>query len=64
MKKDDAPMLYTGEKVGFGDGLEFDIAVDPIDGTSCVAGGRPNGIAAVGIRIKGHYKQPRSQLLL
>jgi fructose-1,6-bisphosphatase II len=52
-EKDEAPMLYTGEKVGFGDGPEFDIAVDPIDGTSCVAGGRPNGIAAVGIALKG-----------
>lgn len=51
-------MLYTGEKVGFGDGLEFDIAVDPIDGTSCVAGGRPNGIAAVGIALKGTMFNP------
>lgn len=57
-EKDDAPMLYTGEKVGFGDGLEFDIAVDPIDGTSCVAGGRPNGIAAVGIALKGTMFNP------
>ena len=51
-------MLYTGEKLGFGDGLEFDIAVDPIDGTSCVAGGRPNGIAAVGIALKGTMFNP------
>lgn len=57
-EKDEAPMLYTGEKVGFGDGLEFDIAVDPIDGTSCVAGGRPNGIAAVGISLKGTMFNP------
>ena len=51
-------MLYTGEKVGFGDGLDFDIAVDPIDGTSCVAGGRPNGIAAVGISLAGTMFDP------
>lgn len=57
-EKDEAPMLYTGEKLGFGDGLEFDIAVDPIDGTSCVAGGRPNGIAAVGIALKGTMFNP------
>ena len=57
-EKDEAPMLYTGEKLGFGDGLEFDIAVDPIDGTSCVAGGRPNGIAAVGIALKGTIFNP------
>lgn len=57
-EKDEAPMLYTGEEVGFGDGPEFDIAVDPIDGTSCVAGGRPNGIAAVAIALKGHMFNP------
>ena len=57
-EKDEAPMLYTGEKLGFGDGLEFDIAVDPIDGTSCVAGGRPNGIAAVGIALRGTMFNP------
>ena len=57
-EKDEAPMLYTGEKVGFGDGLDFDIAVDPIDGTSCVAGGRPNGIAAVGISLAGTMFDP------
>ena len=57
-EKDEAPMLYTGEKVGFGDGLDFDIAVDPIDGTSCVAGGRPNGIAAVGISLAGSMFDP------
>ena len=57
-EKDEAPMLYTGEKLGFGDGLEFDIAVDPIDGTSCVAGSRPNGIAAVGIALKGTMFNP------
>lgn len=57
-EKDEAPMLYTGEKVGFGDGLEFDIAVDPIDGTSCVAGGRQNGIAAVGIALGGSMFNP------
>ncbi len=57
-EKDDAPMLYTGEKLGFGDGMEFDIAVDPIDGTSCVSGGRPNGIAAVGIAPKGTMFNP------
>lgn len=57
-EKDEAPMLYTGEKVGFGDGAEFDIAVDPIDGTSCVAGGKPNGIAAVGISPKGTMFNP------
>lgn len=57
-EKDKAPMLYCGEKVGFGDGPEFDIAVDPIDGTACVAGGKPNGIAAIGIALKDHMFNP------
>ena len=41
-EKDHAPMLFNGETVGFGDGPEMDVAVDPVDGTSCVAFGRPN----------------------
>jgi fructose-1,6-bisphosphatase II len=32
-EKDEAPMLYSGEQVGAGDGPQVDIAVDPIDGT-------------------------------
>ncbi len=43
------PMLYKGEKVGFGDGQEFDIAISPVDGIYCVANGEPNGISAVGM---------------
>ncbi len=57
-EKDDAPMLYCGEKVGFGDGIEVDVAVDPIDGTSCTAFGRPNAIAAAGIAAKGTMFNP------
>lgn len=34
---DEAPMLYVGEKVGSGFGPSFDIAVDPLDGTSLIA---------------------------
>src|SRR5258707_2636593 len=33
-EKDEAPMLYNGEKVGNGSGPKIDIAVDPIDGTT------------------------------
>src|SRR5438270_13297296 len=32
-EKDEAPMLYNGERVGSGDGPECDVAVDPVDGT-------------------------------
>ncbi len=57
-EKDHAPMLFNGEKVGFGDGMEVDVAVDPIDGTSCAAFGRPNAIAAAGIAVKGSMFNP------
>ena len=57
-EKDKAPMLYTGEQVGFGDGIELDVAVDPVDGTTCVARGRSNAITAAGLALKGHMFNP------
>lgn len=45
-EKDEAPMLFCGERIGTGTGLSVDIAVDPLDGTSLVANGR-NGAVAV-----------------
>ena len=45
-EKDHAPMLYNGEKVGMGDGPQLDVAVDPVEGTSLLAYGRPNAIPA------------------
>lgn len=57
-EKDHAPMLYNGEKVGFGDGPEMDIAVDPIEGTSAVAYGRPNAVAVIGAVAKGGMFNP------
>jgi len=41
-EKDEAPMLFNGERLGTGDGPRVDIAVDPIDGTRLVAGGMAN----------------------
>src|SRR5436190_19914668 len=43
-EKDEAPMLYNGEHVGDGSNPMVDVAVDPIDGTSLTALGRPNAI--------------------
>src|SRR2546421_2746698 len=43
-EKDEAPMLYIGEKVGKG-GPAIDIAVDPLEGTNLCATGGPNAIA-------------------
>ena len=47
-EKDEAPMLFNGEEVGGGEGLEMDVAVDPVEGTRLLAYGRPNAISVVG----------------
>ena len=52
-EKDKAPMLYSGEKVGIGDGPKLDVAVDPVEGTNLLAYGRPNAISVVGIAPRG-----------
>ncbi|WP_392507329.1 class II fructose-bisphosphatase [Naumannella halotolerans] len=52
-EKDEAPMLYNGEVVGNGEGPECDIAVDPIDGTSLTAAGRPNAISMIAASDRG-----------
>jgi len=52
-KKDEAPELYTGEKVGNGDGPEMDIAVDPLEATDSVAKGFPNALAVIVTGPKG-----------
>ena len=48
-QKDNAPMLKNGEKVGNGAGLAFDIAVDPIDGTSLVAKGKTGAVSLIAL---------------
>jgi fructose-1,6-bisphosphatase II len=57
-EKDEAPMLYNGEKLGTGDSPELDIAVDPIDGTSVLANGTANAIATVALAPKGTMYNP------
>jgi fructose-1,6-bisphosphatase class II len=51
-ERDEAPMLYVGEKVGRG-GTPVDIAVDPLEGTNLCATGAPNAIAVLGASEKG-----------
>jgi len=51
---DEAPMLYIGEKVGYG-GPAMDIAVDPLEGTSITAKGGPNSIATVALAEHGNF---------
>ena len=46
-QKDNAPMISIGEKVGTGTGIAVDIAVDPIDGTSLVAKGKPGAVSLI-----------------
>ncbi|MDO5097171.1 MAG: class II fructose-bisphosphatase [Corynebacterium sp.] len=57
-EKDEAPMLFNGEHVGTGDGAEVDIAVDPIDGTSLMAEGRPNAISVLAAAERGTMFDP------
>ncbi|WP_353893194.1 class II fructose-bisphosphatase [Proteinivorax hydrogeniformans] len=52
---DDAPMLYIGEKVGGGSNPQVDIAVDPVEGTTIVSKGLPNGIAVLAAGSKGSF---------
>lgn len=56
--KDQAPMLYNGEKVGTGSAPQMDIAVDPIDGTRPLANGQPNSISTVAIAPRGTMFDP------
>ncbi len=57
-EKDDAPMLFNGEKVGNGFGPALDIAVDPVEGTSLLAYGRPNAISVIGACPAGKMYSP------
>ena len=57
-EKDNAPMLFNGEKVGNGLSPEVDVAVDPIDGTRPLAFGRTNSIATVSIAPRGTMFDP------
>lgn len=57
-EKDDAPWLYNGEAVGNGTGFQSDIAVDPIDGTSLTAKGRPGAISVIAVGKRGSMFDP------
>ncbi|CAB4884576.1 MAG: class II fructose-bisphosphatase [Actinobacteria bacterium] len=57
-EKDDAPMLFNGERVGDGIGAEADVAVDPIDGTTLAAKGMPNAISVIAVAERGAMFDP------
>ncbi|HRI44430.1 MAG TPA: class II fructose-bisphosphatase [Fimbriimonadaceae bacterium] len=52
-ERDEAPMLYIGEKVGDGQGPEVQIAVDPLEGTNLCANGTPNAISVLAATVTG-----------
>ncbi|HZT16644.1 MAG TPA: class II fructose-bisphosphatase [Gaiellaceae bacterium] len=52
-EKDEAPMLYNGERVGEGRGTQVDVAVDPLEGTRLTALGQPNAIAVIAVAERG-----------
>ena len=52
-EKDEAPMLYNGEKIGSGSGSAVDVAVDPLEGTRLTALGQPNAIAVIAVAERG-----------
>src|SRR5215203_4333556 len=57
-EKDNAPMLYNGERVGDGTPPAVDIAVDPVDGTTLTAKSLPNAIAVVALAERGTMFDP------
>ena len=60
---DEAPMLYTGEILGTKSGPNFDIAVDPVEGTNFVANNLPGGIAVIAVANKGNLlKAPETYM--
>src|SRR5918994_1081032 len=57
-EKDEAPMLYNGERVGDGSATPTDVAVDPIDGTTLTALGRGNALAVIAVSERGTMYDP------
>lgn len=57
-EKDNAPMLYKGEKLGTTRGPRVDVAIDPVEGTNLLAYGRPNAISVVGAAPAGTMYDP------
>ncbi len=60
-EKDEAPMLYIGEKIGRAgeSDIEVDIAVDPLDGTTSTAKGTENAISVIAVAPKGELLNSR-----
>src|SRR5215212_10578085 len=57
-EKDEAPMLYNGERIGDGSAPTVDIAVDPLEGTRLCALGMPSAIAVIALAERGTMFDP------
>ena len=58
-EKDEAPMLFNGERVGNGNGPRVDVAVDPLEGTRSTALGRPGAVSVIACAPRGALYNPR-----
>ena len=54
-ERDEAPMLFIGEKVGTGEGPRVDIALDPLEGTTITAKGGANALAVIAMAEQGGF---------
>ena len=57
-EKDEAPMLYNGERIGNGSAPEVDIAVDPLEGTTLTARGMPRALSVIALSERGSMFDP------
>jgi fructose-1,6-bisphosphatase II len=57
-EKDEAPMLYNGEKIGDGSLPQVDVAVDPLEGTRLTALGMPSALAVIALSERGTMFDP------
>ena len=57
-EKDEAPMLFNGERIGDGHGPEVDVAVDPLEGTRLAALGMPSALAVIALSARGTMFDP------
>jgi fructose-1,6-bisphosphatase II len=59
-EKDEAPMLYNGEKIGDGTGPQVDVAIDPLEGTELTASGQPNALSVMAVSERGTMLFPQT----
>src|ERR1700688_3961255 len=57
-EKDEAPMLFNGERIGDGSAPHVDIAVDPLEGTTLTARGMPSALSVIALSPRGTMFDP------